>query len=193
MWSYHVEFIGYLRSVHTDTVTVTLTGGTFDLFERHCDGQNRLHTHFAHHSNICYGDGGAVAWRKWAFKQMPRLLPLSLRLTYRHRSVWMDLYMDYQRRWEINIFWRNVQWRTLQYMTQWRHIHYVSIFSRWRSRTECNCNIVIAYHCNKHLTPFVTMQCIRCFKSLSWAYLSFEQALNGIRTYSVTQIICIAS
>ena len=32
-----------------------LTGGTFDLFDRHCDGQNGLHTHFAHQRNICDG------------------------------------------------------------------------------------------------------------------------------------------
>ena len=34
--------------------TVTLMGGTFDLFDRHCDGQNGLHTHFVRQHNICY-------------------------------------------------------------------------------------------------------------------------------------------
>ena len=28
--------------------------GTFDLFDRHCDGQNGLHTHFVRQRNICY-------------------------------------------------------------------------------------------------------------------------------------------
>ena len=28
------------------TITVTLTGSPFDLFDRHCDGQSGLHTHF---------------------------------------------------------------------------------------------------------------------------------------------------
>ena len=47
------------------TVTVTLTGGTFDLFDGHCDRQNGLHTHFACQCNICYGDG--IAWCARAF------------------------------------------------------------------------------------------------------------------------------
>ena len=38
--------------------------GTFDLFDGHCDGQNGLHTHFAHH----YGGGDRVAWGELAFK-----------------------------------------------------------------------------------------------------------------------------
>ena len=44
------------------TITVTLTIGTFDLFDRHCDGQNGLHTHFAHQCNVCYGDCDGVAY-----------------------------------------------------------------------------------------------------------------------------------
>ena len=34
-----------LRPVHTKCHNVTLTGGTFVLSDRHCDGQNGLHTH----------------------------------------------------------------------------------------------------------------------------------------------------
>ena len=40
-----------LRSIYTEdpvSVTVTLTDDTFDLFDRHYDGQNGLHTHFAY-------------------------------------------------------------------------------------------------------------------------------------------------
>ena len=40
------------------TITVMLTGGTFDLFDVDCDGQNGLHTHFARQRNVCDG----VAW-----------------------------------------------------------------------------------------------------------------------------------
>ena len=59
--SYHISylptvFIGFpvkadmflikaLRPVYTDRPNVTLTGGTFDLFDGNCDGQNGLHTH----------------------------------------------------------------------------------------------------------------------------------------------------
>ena len=32
----------------TITVTVTLIHNTFDPFKGHCEGQNGLHTHFAH-------------------------------------------------------------------------------------------------------------------------------------------------
>ena len=35
-----------LRPVHTERHNVALTGGTFDLFDGHCDGQNGLHAHF---------------------------------------------------------------------------------------------------------------------------------------------------
>ena len=35
---------------------ITLMGGTFNLFDEHCDGQNGLHTHFARQLNrICNG------------------------------------------------------------------------------------------------------------------------------------------
>ena len=34
-----------LRPAHTEPHNVTLTGGTFDLFDGHCDRQNGLHTH----------------------------------------------------------------------------------------------------------------------------------------------------
>ena len=37
------------------TVTVTLTGGTFDLFNRQCDGKNGLHSDFAHQRNVFDG------------------------------------------------------------------------------------------------------------------------------------------
>ena len=33
------------RPVHTECHYVTLTGGTVDLFDGNCDGQNGLHTH----------------------------------------------------------------------------------------------------------------------------------------------------
>ena len=36
------------------TVTVALTGDTFELFDGNCVGHNGLHTHFSHQ---CYGDG----------------------------------------------------------------------------------------------------------------------------------------
>ena len=36
---------------------LTLTGGTFDRFEGHCDGQSRLYTLFACQCKVCYGDG----------------------------------------------------------------------------------------------------------------------------------------
>ena len=38
-------------------------GGTFDLFDGHCDGQNGLHTHCARQRNVCDGD----AWCEQAF------------------------------------------------------------------------------------------------------------------------------
>ena len=44
-----------LRPVYTDdwvTVTVALTGRTFDLVDRHCDGQNGLCIHFVRQGNI---------------------------------------------------------------------------------------------------------------------------------------------
>ena len=37
---------GLYTPTNSVTATVTLTGGTFDLFDRYCDGQNGLHTHF---------------------------------------------------------------------------------------------------------------------------------------------------
>ena len=45
------------------TITVALTGGTFDLYDGNCDGQNGLHTHFSHQR---YGHGDGVAWREQA-------------------------------------------------------------------------------------------------------------------------------
>ena len=50
------------------TFTITLTGGTFDIFDRRCDGQNGLHTHFAHQHNVCFGDGDGVAWSERALR-----------------------------------------------------------------------------------------------------------------------------
>ena len=50
------------------TVTVTLTSGTLDLFDGHCDGENSLHSHFGRQRNICYDDGDRIAWRERAFK-----------------------------------------------------------------------------------------------------------------------------
>ena len=38
------------------TITTILMGSAFDLFDRHCNKQNGLHTHFAHQRNVCYGD-----------------------------------------------------------------------------------------------------------------------------------------
>ena len=43
------------------TVTLTFMGGAFDLFDGHCDGQNRLHTHLSRQHNV-------VAWRERTFK-----------------------------------------------------------------------------------------------------------------------------
>ena len=51
-----------------DSVTVTLTGGIFDLFDGHCNGQNGLHSNFAIQRNICYGDG--VAWCERALRNL---------------------------------------------------------------------------------------------------------------------------
>ena len=39
------SFTIILRLIHTERHNVTLTGGTFDLFDGNCDGQNGLHTH----------------------------------------------------------------------------------------------------------------------------------------------------
>ena len=38
-----------------DSVTVMLTGGTFDLFDGQCDGQNLLHILFARQRNVFEG------------------------------------------------------------------------------------------------------------------------------------------
>ena len=43
----HQQCKGLFTPKHSITVTVTLTGSTFDLFDGHCDGKNRLHTDFA--------------------------------------------------------------------------------------------------------------------------------------------------
>ena len=45
------------------TITVMLTGGTFDLFDRHCDGQNG-YTPIAHQRNVCDG----VVWCERALR-----------------------------------------------------------------------------------------------------------------------------
>ena len=42
------------------TVTVTLIGGPFDLFDGHCDRQNGLHVHFP--INVRFCDGGRLVW-----------------------------------------------------------------------------------------------------------------------------------
>ena len=47
-----------LRPVHTKrnhhvNVNVMLTGGTFDVFDGNCDGENGLHNHFARQSSVC--------------------------------------------------------------------------------------------------------------------------------------------
>ena len=42
------------------TTTVTLIGGTFDLFDGHCDGQNGLHTHFPYKRYVCYSDSDGI-------------------------------------------------------------------------------------------------------------------------------------
>ena len=49
------------------TVAATLTGGTFDLFDGHCDGQKGLHTHSARERNVCDG----VAWCEQTLKIHP--------------------------------------------------------------------------------------------------------------------------
>ena len=46
---------GLFTPSYSITITIMLTGDTFDLFDRHYDG---LHTHFAYEHNICDG----VAW-----------------------------------------------------------------------------------------------------------------------------------
>ena len=69
-------FTKVLRSIHTKrftpnnsvTVTVTLAGGTFDLFDGQCDWQNGLHTHFARQHKICDG----VASCEWALRLSSR-------------------------------------------------------------------------------------------------------------------------
>ena len=43
-----------------DFVTFTATL-TFHLFDRHCDGQNRRHSHFVHQHSVCYSHGDPVA------------------------------------------------------------------------------------------------------------------------------------
>ena len=53
-----------------DSVTVTLTGGIFDLFNGHCNGQNGLHTNFARQCNICYADGDGVTWCERALRTL---------------------------------------------------------------------------------------------------------------------------
>ena len=58
-----------LRSVHTAQLHHHYhnIGGTFDLFDGHCDRQNGLHTHFSHQHNVCYCDDDGFAWYEWAF------------------------------------------------------------------------------------------------------------------------------
>ena len=47
-----------LKAHSDDSITITCIDGTFELFDGHCDGQNGLHTHFAHQHNI-------IAWYEW--------------------------------------------------------------------------------------------------------------------------------
>ena len=49
---------GLFTPTDSMSATIILTGGTFDLFDGHCDGQNGLHGHFAYKRKVCYGDGG---------------------------------------------------------------------------------------------------------------------------------------
>ena len=44
------------------TISILLTGGTYDLLDWHCDRQIWLHTHFAYQCNVCCGDGVGVTW-----------------------------------------------------------------------------------------------------------------------------------
>ena len=61
---------GSLTPSDSVIVIVTLTGGTFDLFDGHCDGQNGLHTHFTHH----YGDGDGIDWCEQSFRDKTGLV-----------------------------------------------------------------------------------------------------------------------
>ena len=54
---------GLFRLNDSITITVTSTDSTFDLSGMHCDGQNGLHTYFAHQRYICDG----VVCCEWAF------------------------------------------------------------------------------------------------------------------------------
>ena len=44
---FHVSWPPNPAAGSDTAVIVTMTGGNFDLFDRHCDGQDGLHTHFA--------------------------------------------------------------------------------------------------------------------------------------------------
>ena len=44
-------------------------GNSFYLFDRYCDGQNGLHTHFARQRNVCDG----VAWYERALRLLRTL------------------------------------------------------------------------------------------------------------------------
>ena len=57
------RFKGLFTPNDSVAVTLTFTGGTFDLFHRHCDEQNGLHTHFA-----CPCNG--IAWCERAFRSV---------------------------------------------------------------------------------------------------------------------------
>ena len=47
----------------------------FDLFNRHCDGQNGLHTHFVRQRNVCYGDGNGIARCEQTLRPMVEFSP----------------------------------------------------------------------------------------------------------------------
>ena len=68
------------------TITITLMGSSFDLFDRHCNRHNGLHIHFSHQRNVCYGDCDGVAWCQQAWTLT--LLPEGGRLRDPADSVW---------------------------------------------------------------------------------------------------------
>ena len=68
-------------------VNVTLSSGTFYLFDGHCDGQNGLHTHSAHQRNVCDG----VAWCERAFIWSQFTSTCSLRCNICRRNIMLIL------------------------------------------------------------------------------------------------------
>ena len=59
-------------------LTVTSMGGTFDVFNGHCDRQNGFHTNFARQRNVCDG----VAWCEQSYKPFPCTMEVSFPLDH---------------------------------------------------------------------------------------------------------------